>query len=149
MEAGKMPSDNLACRIALDTLGAGVPTDDPSLRVEHRDGVVSDSFDEEAKALIALTLGPHLAAPPDQEREHNDIDRGDERQTEGPVVPQQGGVAYHGCSRLSSGLSARERRSVSAGERGVASKGVCSHDWLAPPARLSFGPFIHLSYRLR
>src|SRR5258708_7766394 len=116
MEAGKMPPDNLACRIALDTLGAGVPAYDPSLRVEHRDGVVFDSFDEESKTLLALTLCPHSLAPPDQQREHHDICRADERQTER-------GAANHGCSRLSGGLSARERRSVSAVERGAASAG--------------------------
>ena len=60
-------------RIALDALGAGVPTDDMPAGIEHDDGVVRDAFHQQAEAVLAaqyhfigfqygLRLLPHLAS---------------------------------------------------------------------------------------
>src|SRR5262245_9800689 len=43
--------------IPLDPLCAGVPTGHTPLRIEHKDGVILDAFDQKPKALPGLPLG--------------------------------------------------------------------------------------------
>jgi hypothetical protein len=54
VEAREVLADDLAARIALDALRAGVPAGDDALGIEHVDGVVGHAFDQQAEALLAL-----------------------------------------------------------------------------------------------
>jgi len=47
-----LPND-LIQGISLRALGASVPGQDMTARVEHEDGVVSDAFDQQSEALLA------------------------------------------------------------------------------------------------
>ena len=49
-----MLSDNLGTLISLDPLRAVVPTDDMSSGVEHENGVVLHSFNEQAESFLTL-----------------------------------------------------------------------------------------------
>src|SRR5262245_41486347 len=58
----KIASDDLICPIPLDPLCSGVPTDHTTLRVEHKNGVILNSLNQQSKALSGLPLG-HDALP--------------------------------------------------------------------------------------
>ena len=48
-----MLPDDLIQGISLRALGASVPGQDMTARVEHEDGVVSDAFGQQSEALLA------------------------------------------------------------------------------------------------
>ena len=49
-----MLADDLLVRVALEALRASVPARDPTLRIEHVDGVVLDALNQQAEALLTL-----------------------------------------------------------------------------------------------
>ena len=53
-----MAADDLGRLVTLDALGAEVPRDHMTRRVEHEDGVVTDALDEETEALVGLVVDP-------------------------------------------------------------------------------------------
>src|SRR5206468_1870574 len=53
VEDRERPADDLGRLVALEALGAGVPSDDAALGVEHEDRVVAHLLDEEPEALLA------------------------------------------------------------------------------------------------
>ena len=64
VEAPEMLADDLACAIALDALGAGVPVGDDAVGVEHVDRVVAHALDQMLEAALgALALGGLLDQP--------------------------------------------------------------------------------------
>ena len=50
IEPRKILSEDLAFHIALEALGARIPTGDDPRRIEHVDGIVGDRVDEELEA---------------------------------------------------------------------------------------------------
>src|SRR5207248_7938754 len=54
VEAAEMLADDVLGRIALDALGAGVPVGHPPFWVEHEDGVIGDSLDEDPEGALGL-----------------------------------------------------------------------------------------------
>src|SRR6202035_4313482 len=54
IELGEVQAEDLAGPVALDPLGAGVPADHVAFGVEHEDGIVADTLDEQPEALLAL-----------------------------------------------------------------------------------------------
>src|SRR5215510_7876277 len=57
VENRKVAPYDLIRPISFDPLDAGVPTDHTTLRVEHKDGVTLDAFNQQAKALPDPPLG--------------------------------------------------------------------------------------------
>ena len=49
-----MAAEDLAAGIAFDPLGAGVPVDDMSIRIEHVDGVVGDALDQQLETAFRV-----------------------------------------------------------------------------------------------
>jgi hypothetical protein len=48
-----LPDDFLGA-ISLETLGAGVPRENVTLRIQHENRIVPDALNEELKSLLAL-----------------------------------------------------------------------------------------------
>src|SRR5579863_5852153 len=68
VKARKVLADDLVGFVSLETLGAGVPGEDESVRIQHENRIVSDGFDEEPETLlaflqtwIAVSLAVHAA----------------------------------------------------------------------------------------
>ena len=49
-----MLADDFGSFVTLDALGAQIPTGDVSLRIEHENSVVPNSFDQQSEALLAF-----------------------------------------------------------------------------------------------
>src|SRR6202035_4003683 len=54
-EAGKVPADNLIGCVTFDSFGAGIPTENPALRVHHENGIVLDSIEEHPISFFAFS----------------------------------------------------------------------------------------------
>src|SRR5665213_4462719 len=50
----EVPADNFVCLVSLDAFGAGIPVNDDAVGIEHVDGVVDDSLDQQAKLALAF-----------------------------------------------------------------------------------------------
>src|SRR5207248_7503017 len=62
IEDREVAADDLVGPVSLQPLGPGVPAGDPAVGVEHEDGVVLSTVDEEPEPLFALA-GGLLASP--------------------------------------------------------------------------------------
>src|SRR5262249_36036464 len=69
VEPGGVLADDLLGGVALDALGAGVPTGDDALGVEQENGVVLNAFDQETEAFLAQAqwVGGGAACGPSSE----------------------------------------------------------------------------------
>src|SRR5690606_4002683 len=63
IEARDVAADDLLGGITVHLLGAGIPRGDPSLHVDHEDGVVLHVGDEAAETLLALAQRVFVRAP--------------------------------------------------------------------------------------
>ena len=64
VEGGEVSPDDLIRLVPVDVAGARVPADHQPFRVEHGDGVVVDSLDEQPKALLRVQQRRLAAAEP-------------------------------------------------------------------------------------
>src|SRR5262245_4709697 len=79
VENRKVAPDDLIRTISFDPLGARVPTDHTSLRVEHKDGIILDALNQQAKALPDPPLCFDALPKPrkDQAGEYPEYNEGD------------------------------------------------------------------------
>ncbi len=63
VEPREMLADDFLCRIALDSLRAGIPVGHAPVRVEHKDGVVGHTFDQQTKPAARFRTRSVRAAP--------------------------------------------------------------------------------------
>src|ERR1700682_1016876 len=54
VEHSEVPAYDFPCLIALDSLSAGIPVGDDAVGIEHVNGVINDTFDQQAKSALTF-----------------------------------------------------------------------------------------------
>jgi hypothetical protein len=54
IELREVLPDDLVRGVLLEPLRAAIPADDPAVRIEHEDGVISDALDQQTEAVVEI-----------------------------------------------------------------------------------------------